>query len=150
MIAVIQRVKSASVKVEDRVVGKINNGLLVLLGVHQQDTRDEVDWVARKTVHLRIFPDSSNRMNKSLLDTGGELLVVSQFTLYGNTAKGNRPSFIESAPPEKARALYEQFIEKAGALVGRTVQTGEFGAAMDVALINDGPVTLIVEKQFPE
>ncbi len=153
MVALVQRVSEAHVTVGERVVGAIGPGLLVLLGVHRTDTEAEGAWVAKKVANLRVFPDPSTgsgqagRMNRSLLDTGGEALVVSQFTLYGDARRGNRPSFAESAPPERAAPLYEAFAEKLARLLGRPVPTGEFGAMMEVHLVNDGPVTLWVERR---
>lgn len=147
MIALVQRVSEARVTVDGRVTGQIGRGLLVLLGVHRADTAAEVAWVAKKVANLRVFPDDEGRMNRSLLDVGGEALVVSQFTLYGDARKGNRPSFVEAAPPERGEALYEAFVAELERLLGRPVPTGEFGAMMDVQLVNDGPVTLWVEKR---
>lgn len=152
MVALVQRVSEARVTVDGSVTGAIGSGLLVLLGVHQTDTDAELHWVAKKVANLRIFPDPSagsgqaGKMNRSLLDTGGEVLVVSQFTLYGDTGKGNRPSFVASAPPDRAEALYEDFVAELGRLLGKPVPTGVFGAHMDVQLTNDGPVTLWVER----
>ena len=152
MVALIQRVREASVTVDGAVTGEIGPGLLVLLGVHQRDTEAELAWVAKKVVNLRIFPDPSavsgqaGKMNRSLLDTAGEALVVSQFTLYGDARKGNRPSFVASAPPDLAERLYESFVAALGDLLGKPVPTGVFGAHMDVRLTNDGPVTLWVER----
>ena len=120
--------------------------MLVLLGVHQDDTEAEADWLAGKVSRLRVFRDDEGRMNRSLLETGGEALVVSQFTLYGDTRKGNRPSYVAAAPPEKAEALYEYFAERLSSLLNKPVPTGEFGAMMNVRLVNDGPVTLWIEK----
>ena len=147
MVALVQRVSEASVTVEGSVAGAIGPGLLVLLGVHRDDTEAELDWVASKVAHLRIFPDDAGRMNHSLLDVGGEALVVSQFTLYGDARKGNRPSFAASAPPEQAEALYDAFIAALSRRLGRPVPSGVFGAHMDVRLTNDGPVTLWVERR---
>lgn len=147
MVALVQRVKKASVWVDSEVVGAIGPGLLILLGVHQDDTAQEIAWLARKCTNLRIFADEEGLMNRSLLDRGGEALVVSQFTLYGNAEKGNRPSFIASARPEKAEGLYEQFVATLATHLGKPVATGVFGAMMDVHLINDGPVTLWVERK---
>jgi D-aminoacyl-tRNA deacylase len=147
MMALVQRVSEASVEVEGRSVGRIGRGLLILLGVHRNDTGEEAAWAARKCAALRIFPDEEGRMNHSITEIAGEALVVSQFTLYGDTAKGNRPSFTESAPPEQAERLYEAFVQMLGTQLGNTVQTGVFGAVMHVRLINDGPVTFIVEKK---
>lgn len=146
MVALVQRVKDASVEVDGDTVGAIGSGLLVLLGVHEDDTDNESAWLARKCAHLRIFPDADGRMDRSVIDTGGEVLVVPQFTLYGDTSKGHRPSFIEAAPPDRAEALYEQFVDDLAAELGKDVPTGIFGAMMDVHLTNDGPVTLWVEK----
>lgn len=120
---------------------------MILLGIHQDDTEREVDWLARKCAKLRIFRDDAGLMNRSVLDVGGEALVVSQFTLYGNAAKGNRPSFIDAARPEQAEALYETFLETLSVHLGQPVATGVFGAMMQVHLINDGPVTLWVERK---
>ncbi len=145
MKAVIQRVKESSVSVEGKVVGRIGKGLLVLLGVAEEDGEKQADFLVEKIIRLRIFEDKEGKMNLSLADTGGELLVVSQFTLLGDCRKGRRPSFIKAAKPEKAGQLYEYFISQAKAK-GISVQTGQFRAMMDVALINDGPVTLIAES----
>lgn len=147
MVALVQRVKRASVSVDGELVGAIGPGLLILLGVHRTDTGTELDWLARKCANLRIFQDGGGLMNRSVVDVGGQVLVVSQFTLYGSTAKGNRPSFVESAPPEMAEPLYLEFAARLADLTGRDVPTGRFGAMMDVELINDGPVTLWVERR---
>ena len=146
MIAVVQRVKSASVTVEGEVVGKIGPGLLVLLGVAQADEARDIAYVADKTVNLRIFADDAGKMNRSLADTGGQMLVVSQFTLLGDCRKGRRPSYVNAAPPEKADAFYRQFVRQVRDK-GISVETGKFQAMMDVSLVNDGPVTLIVESR---
>ena len=147
MVALVQRVREASVEVDGAVSGAIGEGLMILLGVHKDDTEQEVEWLARKCANLRIFRDEAGLMNRSVLDVGGEALVVSQFTLYGNAAKGNRPSFVDSARPEKAAALYERFVEALSAHLGKPVATGVFGAMMQVHLVNDGPVTLWVERR---
>ncbi len=147
MVTLVQRVREASVEVEGEVTGAIGAGLMILLGVHKDDTEREVDWLARKCANLRIFRDDAGLMNRSVLAVGGEVLVVSQFTLYGNAAKGNRPSFIDSARPEQAEALYETFVEALSTHLGKSVATGVFGAMMEVHLINDGPVTLWVERK---
>ena len=147
MVALVQRVNKASVEIDGSVVGAIEGGILILLGVRVNDTERELEWVANKCVNLRIFPDEAGKMNRSVLDIEGEVLVVSQFTLYGDTRKGNRPSFVLSAAPEKAEALYESFVERLERLLGRAVPTGVFGAMMKVNLENDGPVTLWVEKK---
>jgi len=145
MRAVVQRVTSAQVEVDGSIVGKIDAGLLVLLGVTKTDTAGEAAFLAEKIVNLRILSDDAGKMNRSLLDTGGALLVVSQFTLYGDCRKGRRPSFDQAAPAEQARALYEEFVALARG-AGVRVETGVFQAHMAVSLINDGPVTLIVES----
>lgn len=147
MVALVQRVKEASVVVQGETVGEIGAGLLILLGIHVEDTKQEGAWLARKCANLRIFADEAGLMNRSLVDVGGEALVVSQFTLYGNAAKGNRPSFVASARPEHAAPLYEQFVADLAGHLGREVATGVFGAMMDVKLINDGPVTLWIERR---
>ncbi len=147
MVALIQRVKSASVTVDGEVTGSIAQGLLILLGVHVTDTLAEMAWVAKKCANLRIFSDEAGKMNRSVMDIGGQVLVVSQFTLYGDTAKGNRPSFIASARPEKAIPLYEACIDEMAGYINQPVASGVFGAMMDVQLVNDGPVTLWVEKK---
>lgn len=146
MVALVQRVKRASVDVEGETVGEIGAGMLILLGVRADDTTAEAAWLARKCAKLRIFPDEAGKMNESLIDVGGEALVVSQFTLYGDVARGNRPSFEKAAAPETAEALYEAFVELLDEQLGTTVKTGMFGAMMDVHLINDGPVTLWIER----
>lgn len=146
MRAVVQRVKESSVTIDNEITGKIGKGLLVLLGVSQKDTDKDAGYLSEKIVNLRIFEDENGKMNKSLLETGGEMLVVSQFTLLGDCRKGRRPSFIEAAGPEKANELYEIFVNQVR-LKGVLVQTGRFRAMMDVSLINDGPVTLIVENK---
>jgi len=147
MIALVQRVRQARVEVAGEVVGRIERGLLILLGIHREDTGVEAQWLARKCAYLRIFSDELGKMNRSLLDIEGEALVVSQFTLYGDAIRGHRPSFVEAAPPDKARALYETFIQYLEGFLGRSVATGVFGAMMDVHLINEGPVTLIIERK---
>ena len=149
MIALVQRVSEASVTVNDEVTGAIGPGLLILLGVHRDDTEKEVSWMAGKCARLRIFPDDNNRMNRSLLDTGGEALVVSQFTLYGNANKGNRPAFTRAAPPALANRLYESFREQLASLLDKSVPSGIFGASMQVRLCNDGPVTIWIERTPP-
>lgn len=146
MRAVLQRVTWARVTVAGEVVGKIGPGLLVLLGAGAGDTEEDVEYLAGKTVNLRIFEDEQQNMNRSLLEVGGALLVVSQFTLYGDATRGNRPSYSAAAPPERAQALLELFVAELRAL-GHDVQTGRFRAAMQVTLENDGPVTLILESR---
>ena len=144
MRAVVQRVSSASVCLEGEKVSSIDQGLLVLLGVSGKDTAADAEWLVEKIVNLRVFEDEERKLNRSLLDVGGKLLVVSQFTLYGNCRKGRRPSFVEAAPPEVADALYNVFVTKAKER-NIPVQTGVFQAHMMVELVNDGPVTLIID-----
>lgn len=145
MRAVIQRVSSASVSVDRVTVGQIEQGLLVFLGIHSKDTAMEIDWMAEKIVNLRIFEDSNGAMNLSLFDINKEMLIVSQFTLYGDCRKGRRPGFSSAAPPDLAEPLYLQFIDKIEQKGIRTA-TGTFGAMMEVQLINDGPVTLLLDS----
>ena len=147
MKVVVQRVKSASVAVEGKIVGKIGNGLVLLIGVAETDTKDNVESIANKCTNLRIFQDDQGKLNRSLIDEKGEVLAISQFTLLGDTRKGRRPSFISAAHPEKGKEYYEYFID---CIVkqGVHVETGIFGAMMDVELINTGPVTLIVESKY--
>ena len=145
MRAVIQRVKESMVAVDGREVGRIGHGMLVLLGVHRQDTDAGAREMARKISHLRIFEDAGGKMNRPLLDAGGEMLVVSQFTLYGDCRKGRRPSFVEAAPPALAERLYNCFVNRARQ-EGIVVETGRFRAMMAVSLVNDGPVTLILDS----
>jgi len=146
MKIVVQRVKRASVKVKNSITGKIDQGLLLLVGIHESDTKKEIDWCCNKVSKLRIFEDEEGKMNRSVQDTGGGILVVSQFTLYGDTRKGTRPSFIEAAKPEIAEPLYDYMVSRFKEITDLNIQEGIFGAMMDVELINDGPVTIIVEK----
>ncbi|MCP3965239.1 MAG: D-tyrosyl-tRNA(Tyr) deacylase [Lentisphaerae bacterium] len=146
MRALIQRVSGASVTIDEKKVGEISEGLVILLGVTHDDNDKDVDYLAEKCINLRIFRDDEDRMNRSLLDVNGEALIVSQFTLYGDTRKGRRPSFIDAALPDHAIPLYENFI-KAVKNRGITVETGEFGADMSVDIKNHGPVTLMVESK---
>ena len=150
MRVVIQRVSSAQVRAAERVTGRIGSGLLVLLGIEQGDTSADGAWLADKISKLRVFPDEGGQMNRSIADIGGDALVVSQFTLHASTQKGTRPSFNRAARPEQAVPLYEQFIAQLSTALGRPVQTGEFGAHMDVELLNDGPVTLILDSKLRE
>ena len=145
MRLVVQRVTRASVTVDGRVVGQIGSGLAVLLGVVQGDTQAQADILAKKIVELRIFTDEQDKMNRSLLDIGGQALVVSQFTLAADCSHGRRPSFTLAARPEQARALYESFVSRVQQLCGRPVETGVFGADMAFALVNDGPVTICLD-----
>lgn len=145
MRAVVQRVTESKVVVDGEIVGEIGQGLLVLLGVGKKDGLKDVEYLAGKIVNLRIFEDDEGKMNRSLLDIGGQALIVSQFTLWGDCRKGRRPSFIDAAPPDAAEKLYLEFVDKA-ASYGIKTQTGRFGAMMQVDLVNDGPVTLIIES----
>lgn len=146
MRIVVQRVKSASVSIDKSIVGNINSGFLVLLGIKSTDCKQDVDYLVKKLTNLRIFSDQNEKMNLSLKDVNGELLIVSQFTLYGDCKDGNRPSFIESAKPDVAIPLYEYFIEECKKIIP-VVQTGKFGADMQVSLTNDGPVTIIIDSK---
>lgn len=145
MKVVLQRVERAEVRVDGGVTGKIGRGLLVLAGFGPEDAENDLRWMAEKIRGLRIFPDEDGRMNLDLSEVGGALLVVSQFTLYGDASKGRRPSFVGAAAPDRARELYERFLELC-AESGTTVESGEFGAMMDVELVNAGPVTLVIER----
>ncbi len=149
MRAVIQRVKRARVEVNGRLSGEIGPGLLLFLGVEKQDTEKDCEYVANKTAHLRVFPDEEGMMNRSVADVGGEVLVVSQFTLCGDCRKGRRPSFVRAAPPEEARGLYERVVDLIRGK-GLKVETGEFQEMMDVHILNDGPITLLIDsgKEF--
>ena len=150
MRAVIQRVEKASVVILEKEIAKIEQGLLVLLGIEIEDTKEDALWLASKIASLRIFSDEKGVMNKSITESGGEVIVVSQFTLHAKTKKGNRPSYIKAARPEQAVPLYEQFKEDLALVIGRQVQSGEFGAAMKVSLINDGPVTILIDSKNKE
>ena len=150
MRVVIQRVSEASVRIGEQVTGKIDGGLLILLGIEESDGREDVEWLVKKILQLRIFSDNQGIMNLSVQDVAGGLLVVSQFTLHASTKKGNRPSYIRAARPETAVPLYELFIEQLAAGSGTTVQTGKFGAMMQVSLINDGPVTILIDSKDRE
>ena len=147
MIALIQRAREAAVHINGETVGSINHGLLVLLGIEDTDNEEDIAWLCKKTVNLRIFNDEEGVMNKSLVDVDGELLVVSQFTLHASTKKGNRPSYIKAAKPDVAIPLYESFVKSCRELTGKPVATGEFGADMQVQLVNDGPVTIIIDTK---
>ncbi len=147
MKVVIQRVRSAQVSIAEKVVGKIGQGLLVLVGFEAADAQEDIDWIVAKTVNLRIFADENGVMNCSLFETGGSLLVVSQFTLHASTKKGNRPSYIQAAKPELAISLYESCIHAFEWALQKTIQTGQFGADMQVSLVNDGPVTILIDSK---
>jgi len=148
MRLVIQRVKHASVKVDGELKGEIGQGFLVLLGIKKGDTDRDLDYCVKKLVGLRVFEDENEKMNLSVTDINGDFLIISQFTLYADTKKGNRPSFIMAEEPEKANSMYETFIEKVKNASGRKVAKGVFGADMKVELLNDGPVTIIIESPF--
>lgn len=150
MRLVIQRVKTANVQIEGKIVGEIQQGLLVLIGIELNDTKEDVEWLVNKLVLMRIFSDDQGKMNQSVLDVNGELLLVSQFTLHASTVKGNRPSFIGAARPEQAIPLYEKFIQLSNERLEKPVQTGVFGADMLVTLANDGPVTIIIDSKHKE
>lgn len=147
MRVVLQRVSRGEVRIDGEAVGRIGKGHVLLVGFTEGDGTEQVEWMADKVVGLRVFADDEGKMNLSLEDVGGELLVVSQFTLYGDTRKGRRPSFVHAAPPEVAIPLYESFVDALRARGVSRVETGEFGAMMDVDLVNDGPVTLLLERE---
>ena len=147
MKVVIQRVSQASVSIEGKIVAVINKGFLILLGIINEDTQDDINWLTKKIVNLRIFEDDKGVMNTSLIDVGGEAIVVSQFTLHANTKRGNRPSYIKAAKPDIAIPLYETFVKQLETDLNKKVQTGQFGADMKVELLNDGPVTIIIDTK---
>lgn len=146
----IQRVRRASVTISGALKSHIGAGMLILVGIEDRDTDEDIGWLTKKIVNLRIFDDENGVMNRSILDTGGEILVVSQFTLHASTKKGNRPSYIRASKPDKAIPAYEAFCNELSSLTGRQVQTGEFGADMQVELQNDGPVTILIDTQNKE
>jgi len=150
MRAVIQRVSQASVIIDEKRVASINDGILVLLGIEIEDTKEDAKWLANKISALRIFSDNEGKMNKSILEINGEAIVVSQFTLHAKTKKGNRPSYIKAARPEQSTPLYENFKEDLSIAIGEQVQSGEFGAKMKVDLTNEGPVTIIIDTKNKE
>ena len=147
MIVVIQRVTTASVEIESKVNGSIGKGLLVLVGIEEADDDTDIEWLSGKVVNLRIFNDEAGVMNVSVKDDGGDILVVSQFTLHASTKKGNRPSYIKAARPERSIPLYEKFVARVSMDLGKPVQTGVFGADMKVSLLNDGPVTILIDSR---
>lgn len=147
MLAVIQRVTEASVTIDGQVKGQIDLGFLVLLGITHSDSRDDLEWLSKKIVGMRIFGDQDGKMNLDLQTVGGNILLISQFTLHASTKKGNRPSFIDAARPEVAIPLYQQMIAQLSTDLGKAIQTGEFGADMKVSLLNDGPVTIIIDSK---
>ncbi|MCA0363367.1 MAG: D-tyrosyl-tRNA(Tyr) deacylase [Bacteroidetes bacterium] len=147
MVAVIQRVSHSNVKIEDQIVGEIGRGFNILLGISENDTIEDVDWLAKKIIGLRVFADNEGKMNLDIKDIDGNILIISQFTLLAATKKGNRPSFIEAARPEKAIPLYETMIGTLSGLLGKEVEKGVFGADMKVEINNDGPVTIIIDTK---
>ena len=150
MRAVLQRVTQASCTIDEAVTGQIETGFLVLLGIEAEDTMEDLDWLAQKIVGMRIFNDENEMMNKALADVGGNILLISQFTLFAATKKGNRPGFTRAARPAVAIPLYEKMIDKLAALTGKKIQTGIFGTDMKIALINDGPVTIMIDTKNKE
>lgn len=147
MKAVVQRVTEASVRVDNRIVGKIDSGFLILLGIGNEDTEDDLDYLIQKISQLRVFQDNDGKMNLDIQSISGNCLVISQFTLYASTKKGNRPSFVDAAPPDKAKLMYESFCEKLSKAINRNVEKGIFGADMKVHLLNDGPVTILFDTK---
>lgn len=150
MRAIIQRVTQASCKIDDKITGEITNGFLVLLGIEDADTQEDLDWLATKIANMRVFSDENGLMNKALADIDGNILLISQFTLFASTKKGNRPGFTRAARPEKAIPLYEEMKNKLSSLIGKEVQSGIFGADMKISLLNDGPVTIIIDTKNKE
>ena len=150
MRAVIQRVSEASVTVEGAIIGQIKRGLMVLVGIVNEDDTSDIEWLSNKIIHMRIFEDDNGAMNKSLIEVGGEILLVSQFTLHASTKKGNRPSYIAAAKPEISIPIYEAMIYQLEKDLGASIQTGKFGADMKVSLINDGPVTITIDSKNKE
>ncbi len=150
MKIVLQRVSDASVRIDDEIVGQIDAGMMVLLGVEEADDQSDADWLIQKIVGLRIFNDEEGKMNKSITEINGRFLIVSQFTLHASTKKGNRPSYIRAARPEEAIPLYEYFINELGIITATKIETGKFGADMKVSLTNDGPVTIIIDSKNRE
>lgn len=150
MRAVIQRVTAASCRVDEKITGQIDNGFLVLLGIEENDHQEDLEWLAQKIVNMRIFADEHGLMNRSLTDTNGNILLISQFTLFAATKKGNRPGFTRAARPDKAVPLYEAMITQLSALLSKPVATGIFGADMKVSLVNDGPVTILIDTKNKE
>jgi len=150
MRAVVQRVSEASVAIEGDVKGEIQKGLMILLGIEQTDTIEDIEWLSKKITSLRIFNDQEGSMNLSIGDIKGDILLVSQFTLHAKVKKGNRPSYINAAKPDVARSLYEEFIRELEDFLGKSIETGQFGANMKVSLVNDGPVTIIIDTKNKE
>lgn len=150
MRVVVQKVKNASVKVNNQLVGEINNGLMVLAGYEPSDSKDDISWMVQKIIKMRIFDDSENRLNFSLLDVNGEILLISQFTLHASVKKGNRPSYIKAADSQKAKLMYDLTISEFETVLKRKISTGKFGANMDVSLVNNGPVTITIDSNKKE
>lgn len=150
MRVILQRVKEAEVIISEKTEGKIEEGLVILLGIEEADTQEDIDWLVHKITNLRIFSDEKGLMNKSLLDINGNALIISQFTLHAKTKKGHRPSYIHAAKPEKAKPLYEKFVKDFNQKIIKEVQTGRFGALMDVSLVNHGPVTIFIDSKKRE
>ncbi len=150
MRVVVQKVKNASVKVNNQLVGEINNGLMVLAGYEPSDSKDDISWMVQKIIKMRIFDDSENRLNFSLLDVNGEILLISQFTLHASVKKGNRPSYIKAADSQKAKLMYDLTISEFETVLKRKISTGKFGANMDVSLVNNGPVTITIDSKKKE
>lgn len=150
MRSIVQRVKRASVEIEGKLHAEIASGMMILLGIEEEDGEEDIAWLAKKLVNMRIFDDEEGVMNKSLIDQGYDVLLVSQFTLHASTKKGNRPSYIRAAKPDIAIPLYERFVKELSILLGKTIKTGEFGADMQVELINDGPVTIFMDTKQKE
>ena len=150
MRVVIQKVKKASVKVNNQLVGQINNGLVVLAGYESSDSLEDISWIVHKIIKMRIFDDSENKLNCSVVDVNGEILLISQFTLYASVKKGNRPSYIKAADSKKAKQMYDQTISEFETVLKRKISTGKFGANMEVSLVNNGPVTIIIDSKIKE
>ena len=150
MRTVIQRVQHCSVTIDGQLKSNIGNGMLVLVGIEDRDTQEDIEWLCKKIANLRIFDDDNGVMNRSVIDTGGEVMVVSQFTLHASTKKGNRPSYIHASKPDFAIPMYESFCAEMGLQIGKNVATGEFGADMKIELLNDGPVTILIDSQNKE
>ena len=150
MRVVVQRVSQSNVKLSGEVIGKIKEGLMVLVSFIDEDNDTDLDWMTKKIINLRIFNDNEGKMNRSVQDVGGDILLISQFTLHGSTKKGNRPSFIKAAKPDFANVMYERFIKVLEQSLGKEIQTGEFGGDMKVSLVNDGPTTIIIDSKDKE
>jgi D-tyrosyl-tRNA(Tyr) deacylase len=150
MKIVLQRVSEASVQIDNKIIGKINFGYLILLGIGENDSEEDITWLVKKIINLRVFSDNKGKMNLSIKEVDGDILLISQFTLYASTKKGNRPSFITSASPEFAIPLYEKFIMIMKNQLGQDIETGEFGADMKISSVNDGPVTIIIDSKNKE